>query len=106
MKIRKKILFAFLALAMLISLPHNVEANNKGEIEKDFYIPAAIPVRVVRTYKTSEIPKKIYVQKVDDYGNLYGGWLDKPKTLARFSTGHSRVEYSGSIDLIGRWNDR
>lgn len=84
----------------------NVLAQEDKLIDKNVLIPISISTYRDRVVPQKGTPKRIYVEQSDNYGNLYGGYLEHSKVLKSYSIGYLLVRYSGDLILIGNANPR
>lgn len=97
-KITKILIVSLLVLSQL-PINNSLAVNNDGAGVRVF-IPSAIDASREIIVDQSNIPKRLYAQERDNYGNLYAGYLNFEKKIAVYSTGKVLVRYSGSLPLV------
>lgn len=100
MKKFSKILIVSLLVLSLLPINNSLAVNNEDAGVRVF-IPSAISAYRELIVDQSNIPKRLYAQERDNYGNLYAGYLKFERTIAVYSTGKILVRYSGSLPIVG-----
>lgn len=100
MKKFSKILIISLLVLSLLPINNSLAVNNE-DAGVSVFIPSAISASREVIVDQSNIPKRLYAQERDNYGNLYAGYLNFEKKIAVYSTGKALVRYSGSLPIVG-----
>lgn len=97
MKKLKNIVIVLVLLVSFLNVSSAVAYENP--ITVNGYLASSIYATKTIICPTSDIPKEVYVEKKDSYGNVYKGMIKREKILNYYNTGKVSVKYSGYISL-------